>query len=147
MAHPSIRWLDTADEPEWRRLWTAYLDFYETSVADEVYAATFARLLADDPNEFSCLVVDTGAKLSGLAHFLFHRSTWTTANTCYLEDLFVDPSLRGTGLGRALIEAVYEQADLAGAAGVYWTTQEANATGRRLYDRIGHLTPFVQYER
>ncbi len=147
MAHPQIRWLVRDDEAEWRRLFTAYLEFYETSVTEEVYATTFARLLADEPNEFSCLVVDPGDKLSGLVHFLFHRDTWTIANTCYLEDLFVDPSLRSTGLGRALIEAVYEQADIAGAAGVYWMTQEFNATGRRLYDRIGNLTPFVQYER
>ena len=147
MAHPQIRWLVREDEKEWHRLFTDYLEFYETSIADDVYNTTFARLLADDPNEFSGLVLDTGDKLGGLVHFLFHRDTWTTANTCYLEDLFVDPSLRVTGLGRALIEAVYEQADLAGAAGVYWMTQEFNTTGRRLYDRIGNLTPFVQYER
>jgi GNAT superfamily N-acetyltransferase len=91
--------------------------------------------------------MDNGDKLGGLVPFLFHRDTWTTANTCYLEDLFVDPSLRGTGLGRALIEAVYEQADLADAAGVYWMTQEFNAAAQRLYDRIGNLTSFVQYER
>ncbi|MDH5420801.1 MAG: GNAT family N-acetyltransferase [Acidimicrobiia bacterium] len=147
MTQPQIRRLERNDEAEWRRLFTAYLAFYETSVTDDVYTTTFARLLADDPNEFHGLVVDTGVKLAGLVHFLFHRDTWTVANTCYLEDLYVDPPLRGTGLGRALIEAVYEQADLAGAAGVYWMTQEFNATGRRLYDRIGNLTAFVQYER
>lgn len=128
-------------------MWADYLTFYDTTVTAEVYAATFARLLSNDEQEFSCLVLDTGDGLGGLVHFLFHRDTWTIANTCYLEDLYVDPALRGTGLGRALIEAVYEQADLAGATGVYWMTQSFNTVGRRLYDRIGTLTPFVQYER
>lgn len=147
MAHPKIRWLRPEDEPEWRRLWTDYLTFYETAVDDEVYRTTFARLLSDEAHEFSGLVVDTGAGLGGLVHFLYHRDTWTVASTCYLEDLYVEPTLRGTGLGRALIEGVYEQADQAGAAGVYWTTQSFNTVGRRLYDRVATLTPFVQYER
>lgn len=145
--HTAIRPLQASDWPEWRRLWTAYLDFYKTTVPDDVEAITFARLLSDDAHEFSCLVIETEAGLGGLAHFLFHRDTWTTADTCYLEDLYVDEPRRGSGLGRALIEAVYQQADLAGAAGVYWMTQESNTAGRRLYDRIGKLTPFVQYER
>lgn len=147
MAHPQIRWLRPDDEPEWRRLWADYLTFYDTTVGEDVFVSTFARLLSDDEHEFSCLVVDTGVGLGGLVHFLYHRDTWTIANTCYLEDLYVDPSRRGTGLGRVLIEAVYEQADRVGAAGVYWMTQSFNAVGRRLYDRVATLTPFVQYER
>lgn len=145
--HTSVRPLHASDWPEWKRLWTAYLDFYKTTVPEDVYTTTFARMLSNDAHEFSCLVVETETGLGGLVHFLFHRDTWTAADTCYLEDLYVDEPRRGTGLGRALIEAVYKQADLVGAAGVYWTTQEFNTAGRRLYDRIGKLTPFVQYER
>ena len=83
----------------------------------------------------------------GLAHYLFHRSCWTLNDICYLQDLYADPEVRGTGIGRALIEAVYGKAAEAGAPEVYWMTQEFNATARRLYDRIADKTPFIIYQK
>ena len=82
-----------------------------------------------------------------MAHFLFHRHCWRVENVCYLQDLYADPSVRGTGVGRQLIEAVYTAADAAGAPSVYWTTQDDNVAGRRLYDRIGQVTNFIKYQR
>lgn len=144
---PLIRPLRPEDQAEWRRLWTGYLQFYETSVPEEVYAATFARLLGDDPRDFSALVAERGGQLLGLTHFLFHRHAWKLEEVCYLQDLYVAPEARGTGLGRALIEAVYARADAAGAPAVYWLTQDFNATARQLYDRIAQVTPFIRYVR
>jgi GNAT superfamily N-acetyltransferase len=83
----------------------------------------------------------------GLAHYLFHRHGWRIEDVCYLQDLYADPDARGRGVGRALIEAVYAAADARGCPQVYWTTQHFNAVGRRLYDRIGVLTPFIKYQR
>ncbi|TMV06585.1 GNAT family N-acetyltransferase [Ruegeria sediminis] len=128
-------------------MWGAYLDFYNTSVPKEVYASTFARLLGDDPQDFSCFVAERGGRLVGLTHYLFHRHAWKIENVCYLQDLFARPEARGTGVGRALIEAVYAEADRQGAPTVYWLTQDFNATARKLYDRIGKLTPFIKYQR
>lgn len=142
-----IRPLRPNDEPDWRRLWTGYLQFYQTSVDDTVYASTFARLLGDDPQDFSALVADVDGRLLGLTHYLFHRHAWKVENVCYLQDLYVDPQARGTGLGRALIEAVYARADAAGAPAVYWLTQDFNAEARQLYDRIAKVTPFIRYNR
>jgi GNAT superfamily N-acetyltransferase len=142
-----IRPLRQTDEAEWRRLWTDYLAFYKTTVPEEVYASTFARLLGDDPQDFSALVSEGDTGLLGLTHYLFHRHGWKIENTCYLQDLFVDPAARGTGLGRALIEAVYEKADAAGAPSVYWLTQDFNHEARLLYDRIAKVTPFIRYIR
>lgn len=146
-APAKIRPLEPGDRAEWARLWTAYLAFYESSVAEAVYDSTFARLLSDDPQEFSCRVAEAEGRLVGLVHFLFHRHAWKIENVCYLQDLYADPDHRGTGVGRALIEAVYAEADARGAAQVYWLTQEFNHTARRLYDRIGVLTPFIKYQR
>ena len=141
MSDHIIRPLTRADEAEWRRLWTLYLEFYETSVKEEVYATTFERLLSGDEHEFHGLVLENpGGGLAGLTHYLLHR-------VVYLPDLFVDKSVRGTGGGRALIEAVYAAADAAGCPSVYWLTQEFNYTGRMLYDRIGTRTPFIRYNR
>jgi len=125
-ATTAIRPLTAADEADWRRLWTGYLEYYETSVPDEVYRTTFGRLLGDDPHDYHGLVAVQGGRLVGLTHYLFHR---------------------GTGAGRALIEAVYAAGDAAGCPSVYWMTQDFNATARRLYDRVGKLTPFIKYQR
>lgn len=145
-----IRPLQASDWEEWHRLWTGYLAFYKTSVPEAVYASTFARLLGDDPQDFSALVAEGDARdggLLGLTHYLFHRHCWKIENTCYLQDLYVDPAARGTGLGRALIEAVYARADAASSPAVYWLTQDFNHEARLLYDRIAKVTPFIRYNR
>jgi len=142
-----VRPLAPNDEAEWRRLWTAYLAFYETTLPDKVFRSTFDRLLGDDPQDFSGLVAEQGGGLVGLTHFLFHRHGWKIENTCYLQDLYTDPDQRGKGIGRALIEAVYAEADRNGAPSVYWLTQEFNTPARALYDRVAELTPFIKYQR
>jgi GNAT superfamily N-acetyltransferase len=143
----NVRFLRTEDYAQWCDLWRAYLTFYETSVPEAVYDSTFARLLGDDPQDFNGLVAETDSGLVGLTHYLFHRHCWKIENVCYLQDLYATPASRGTGVGRALIEAVYAKADAAGAPSVYWTTQHFNTTARQLYDRIGELTPFIKYQR
>ena len=147
MADTTIRTIRPDDETEWRRLWTAYLDFYETKLPEEVYRTTFSRLLSDDPHEFYGLIAERDGKAVGLVHFLFHRHAWKIEDTVYLQDLYADPDVRGTGVGRALIEAVYEAADEAGCPSVYWLTQDFNHTARKLYDRIAKVTPFIRYSR
>ncbi|MXU65482.1 GNAT family N-acetyltransferase [Oceanomicrobium pacificus] len=143
----AIRPLTPADEADWRRLWTAYLDFYEATVPEPVYATTFRRLCSDDPQEFhGRLAVRDGVPV-GLVHYLFHRHCWRVENTVYLQDLYVAPEARGTGAGRALIEHVYAAADEAGCPSIYWLTQEGNATARQLYDRIGKKSDFIVYRR
>nr|WP_245216401.1 GNAT family N-acetyltransferase [Sagittula salina] len=135
------------DETAWRELWTAYLAFYGSTVPEEVYTSTFARLLGDDPRDYTALVAELDGRLVGLVHYLFHRHAWKIEDVCYLQDLYATPEMRGSGLGRALIEAVYKAADARGAPSVYWLTQESNDTARVLYDRIGTLTPFIKYQR
>ena len=142
-----IRPITETDESEWRRLWTGYLEYYETSVPEEVYETSFARMLSGDDNEFHGMVAELDGKLVGLVHYLFHRHGWKIENVCYLQDLYADPSVRGLGVGRALIEAPYEAADAKGTPTVYWLTQDFNEAGRRLYDRVGKLTPFIKYTR
>lgn len=149
MASPTliIRRLAPEDEADWRRLWTDYLTFYETSLPDAVFSTTFARLLGDDPRDFNGLIATLDGQAVGLAHYLFHRHCWKIEEVCYLQDLYLDPAARGRGLGCALIEAVYAAADTAGAPAVYWLTQDSNLQARALYDRVGQLTPFIEYNR
>ncbi len=143
----NVRPLTLSDRPEWDGLWAAYLEFYGTSRPKEIFDSTFARLTGNDPQDFSALVAEKAGKLVGLTHFLFHRHCWRVENVCYLQDLYADPSVRGQGIGRKLIEAVYAAADAAGSPSVYWLTQDSNSQARRLYDRVGTLSPFIKYER
>ncbi len=142
-----IRPLKAGDEAAWGALWTAYLAFYETELAEAVYASTWARLLGDQPYDPNGLIAHRQGVAVGLVHYMFHRHCWRTENVCYLQDLYAAPAERGTGVGRALIDAVYAAADDAGCPNVYWLTQQSNTTARRLYDRIGVATEFIKYQR
>ena len=146
-ARIEIRPLTEADRADWRQMWTEYLRFYGTSVDEAVYAAAWERLLGDDPRDFHGLIARVGGRAAGLAHFLFHRHGWKLRDVCYLQDLWAEPEFRGRGVGRALIRAVYGAADAAGAPDVWWLTAADNAEARRLYDRVGQLTPFIKYNR
>jgi GNAT superfamily N-acetyltransferase len=145
MSAITIRPLEETDHAEWRRLWTAYLIFYKTSVPEEVYATTWKRLFTAGDFEPKGFIALIDGKPVGLVHYLYHRTCWTEANNCYLQDLFADPEVRGKGVGAALIEAVRQQAAKAGVTNVYWMTHETNRTARRLYDRVARLTGFIKY--
>ena len=141
-----IRPLQSHDYAAWLPLWRGYLEFYETSVPDEVTRATWERIV-DPAGAIHGLGAFDNSRLIGIVHYLFHPVTWSIGERCYLEDLFVSPDARGSGAGQALIEAVYGAADKVGADQVYWLTAHSNATARKLYDRVGQLTPFIKYRR
>ena len=86
-------------------------------------------------------------RIDGIVHFHLHGSTWAKVGYCYLEDLFVDQGCRGQGLGRSLIEAVYQAATEQGAERVYWHTANTNEQAQHLYRQVAELTPFCQYKR
>jgi GNAT superfamily N-acetyltransferase len=142
----AIRALNVDDRTVWDRLWHGYKTFYEVSIAPEVSNTTFARLI--DPAEpmHGALALQ-GSEPVGLAHFIYHRSTWTSGDYCYLQDLFVDSTHRGRGLGRQLIEHVYETARAAGSPRVHWLTHETNTDAMLLYDRVADRSGFVQYRK
>ncbi len=142
-----IRPLCSRDETQWRALWRGYLEFYETSVPDLIYTTTFTRLIDPNRTQQNAFVAERDGNLVGLVHIVWHAHNWRLEDVCYLQDLYVDPNSRGTGVGRALIEAVYTAADENGTPSVYWMTQDFNETARLLYDRIASLTPFIKYQR
>jgi GNAT superfamily N-acetyltransferase len=141
-----IRSVGKSERAAWEPLWKGYQAFYEVALAAEATETAWERL--HDPAEpMFVLGAYLDGKLSGIAHYLFHRSTWTVGNYCYLQDLYVTEDARTLGLGRALIEAVYEAARNVGASRVYWLTREENATARALYDRLAERSGFIQYRK
>jgi GNAT superfamily N-acetyltransferase len=145
-----VREIVPDDFAAWSVLWDGYNAFYgrhgPTALPIEITRLTWQRFL--DPAEpMHALVAEHERTLVGLAHFLFHRSTILPNPTCYLQDLFTAEAARGRGIGRALIEAVYERARLLGSQRVYWHTHETNATARRLYDAVAENSGFIVYRR
>lgn len=143
----TVRRLRASDRAVWQRLWDGYLHFYRAEVPTSTSDATFARLCEADSGLIGLLAVAADGNALGLAHLIFHPSTWARDPYCYLEDLFVDRAGRGAGVAGRLFDAIYETARAHGATRVYWHTQQYNGAARSLYDTVGQLTSFVVYER
>jgi GNAT superfamily N-acetyltransferase len=145
-----IRPVERGDYDRWLPLWDGYNAFYEragpTALPAEVTAMTWARFF-DAYEPVWALVAERDGELLGLTHYLFHRSTTAIAPLCYLQDLFTTAAARGQGVGRALIEGVYEAAREAGSPRVYWQTHETNATAMRLYDQVAEKSGFLVYRK
>ena len=146
----TIRNVTRDDHRRWLPLWDGYNAFYgrsgATALAPEITAMTWARFF-DGYEPVHALVCEHDGDLLGLTHYLFHRSTTSIEPTCYLQDLFTSEAARGKGVGRALINGVYDRAKLAGASRVYWQTHETNHTAMQLYDKVADRSGFVVYRK
>ena len=143
-----VRAVQPADFPQWSELWDRYNAFYgragDSALAPDITRMTWARFF--DANEpMHATVAEVAGRIVGLAHFLYHRSTIQIPPTCYLSDLFTADAVRGQGIGRALIVAVYAHARLAGSPRVYWQTHETNTVAMRLYDQVAERSGFLVY--
>ena len=148
VVRPTVRPIAQTDRAAWTPLWDGYNAFYgrtgATALATHITEATWQRFF--DPAEpVHALVAEQNGKLVGLVHYLYHRSTTRFEMTCYLQDLFTDPDCRGTGVGRALILRVYDEAAKAGVKRVYWQTHTTNLAGRTLYDKVAQHAGFIVY--
>ena len=145
-----IRPVARGDHDQWLLLWDGYNAFYgragDTALDAAVTAMTWERIF-DAYEPVHALVAEQDGRLLGLTHYLFHRSTISIAPSCYLQDLFTTEQARGKGVGRALIEAVYDAAKAAGSPRVYWQTHETNLTAMRLYDQVAEKSGFVVYRK
>jgi GNAT superfamily N-acetyltransferase len=148
-----VRPVEAQDRSAWERLFAAYGEFYETSFGPDVLSAVWEWLM-DDTHEVSALVAvaepiagGTSAQVVGFAHYRRQADTFTAASGWFLDDLYVDPSARGTGTATALIDAVAERAADNGGGTLRWITAENNTTAQRVYDRVAERSTWVTYER
>jgi GNAT superfamily N-acetyltransferase len=141
-----VRPVEPTDLAQWEALWEGYNAFYERTVPLEVTGMTWARFF-DASEPVHALVAEKDGRLIGLVHYLFHRSTSLIDPTCYLQDLFTIQAARGQGVGRALIESVYQRAKSAGSLRVYWQTHETNVTAMALYDKVAERSGFLVYRK
>ena len=145
-----VRPVEQADLAAWTPLWDGYNAFYgregPTALAPEITTVTWGRFF-DASEPVFALVAESAGRLVGLTHYLFHRSTTRIEPTCYLQDLFTAPDMRGQGVGRALILGVYEAARVAGVREVYWQTHGTNSAGRVLDDQVARHAGYIVYEQ
>jgi GNAT superfamily N-acetyltransferase len=145
-----IRPVIRQDYDQWLPLWDGYNAFYgrsgATALPPEITRMTWERFF-DASEPIHALVAESDGQLLGLTHYLFHRSTIAIGPVCNLQDLFTTEAARGKGIGRALIEAVYEQARVAGSSRVYWQTHETNLTAMQLYDKVADRSGFIVYRK
>lgn len=142
-----IRNAIAGDKAQWEAMWLGYQEYYEVDLS-KTTQNTWERLMAPPSDGPYCLVCENEeGVLVGFTTYVFHGHTWQPEPRCYLGDLFTNWDMRGKGIGRSLIEAVYAKADAHGCGAVYWLTQDFNTAGRRLYDKVGKLTPFIKYQR
>ena len=134
------------DSDDWFRLFGAYLDFYETRLDRKTIEGAFARIASPYMSLHGAIARDDNGRAVGLVHWLTHPATWTSTDYCYLEDLFVEPAARNSGIGTALIEHVQAWAQEHGSTKVYWLTAETNATARALYDGLSQRSGMIQYQ-
>jgi GNAT superfamily N-acetyltransferase len=145
-----IRPIKPEDHDAWRPLWDDYNAFYErtgpAALPEEVHQTLWRRFF-DASEPVYGIVAERGDRIVGFCHYLYHRSTSRIELTCYLQDLFTMAEERGHGVGRALINAVYEIAKEAGTKRVYWQTHTTNTPGRTLYDKVAKHYGFIVYAK
>lgn len=140
----SIVLVQASDYSEWLSRWVNYQQFYGVTLSEETTASTWARFF-DTDQPLYCAVAKQGQSLIGFVHYVFHPSTWSVDDFCYLEDLFVDKRSRGKNIGKQLIEYVKQQADERQCGRLYWHTQEKNITAQRLYDWVAEKPGVIEY--
>lgn len=138
-----IRDMEAGDEAAWRLLWAGYNAFYEASVAEGITAHTWSRILDPHASLLGRIALAEGRPV-GFSLSVLHVGTWVRDTVCYLEDLFVDPDVRGQGVGRALIQDLVDLGRARGWATLYWHTRADNPA-RRLYDSFLPADDFVRY--
>ena len=142
-----IRSVTATDFEQWLPLWHGYNMFYQRAPFPMKITKTTWNRFFDANEPVYALVAEKDGHLIGLAHYLFHRNTSQINNVCYLQDLFTSEAIRGQGVGRLLITAVYEKAKNAGAPKVYWQTKENNVVARALYDKMATMSGFIVYNK
>ena len=145
MTKYSIRKIDATDRSRWEELFHGYADFYKVPLEDNTKETVWGWI-HDSDNDFWCdLAVDESDNIVGFTQYqLMHRSL-SGGMVCYLSDLFVDPAIRGSGVGRLMIDHVFAFAKTNNINNVRWLTQDFNYPGRRLYDTYGLKSDFILY--
>jgi GNAT superfamily N-acetyltransferase len=133
-------WLaEAAEAPDVARLMIGFRNWWKRDEPDDAaFTRGVERLLADENTDHLLGAIgDGGSPPVGLCALRYRYGVWLDGLDCCLEDLFVEDSARGHGLGEALVLAAVEQARSRGAKRIELDVNDANAPARTLYERLG----------
>ncbi len=139
-----IEFVSSSHYAQWLKHWLEYQAFYKVDISEAVTLKTWERFFHENEPMYCAVALECN-KVIGFVHYLYHRSTWSDRNYCYLEDLFVSPKARGRRVGKRLIEFVHAQAKHNHCERLYWHTQETNLRGQRLYDWLAEKPGVIEY--
>ncbi len=135
----------------WTRLYRGYAAFYATPTSDEHQRQIWSWI--HDDKSVTCLVAvptDDDGNEAGEPQGLAHLREWVRPLrgliAGYLDDLFVDPDHRGSGVVDALFAAIDAIAVDRGWSIVRWTTADDNYRARAVYDRLATRTTWITYD-
>lgn len=106
---------------------------------DASVLASVERIIVRDDAEY-LLGAASGDEPAGVAQVRYRWSVWWESEDCWLEDLYVSADARGSGLGRALTEAVLERARRRGCRRVELDVNSENTPALALYRSLGFET-------
>jgi hypothetical protein len=96
-----IRRIEARDEPRWRELFAQYTRFYEREPDEAITRHVWSRIMDPAAPVRGIVAEDAAQGVVGIANYLLHESTGSLMPVCYLQDLFVDPAVRGAEARRA----------------------------------------------
>jgi GNAT superfamily N-acetyltransferase len=144
-----LRALAAQDHARWQTLWDAYTRFYEREPDPAITAHLWQRIHAAQPSVFAIAAMQTTAHgqehIVGIAHYLPHENTSQLTPVCYLQDLYVDPAARASGVGKQIIDWLITECKAQNWSALYWNTRETNYRARALYDRYVPQSGFLVY--
>ncbi|HEV7308653.1 GNAT family N-acetyltransferase [Ensifer sp.] len=141
----TIRAAESGDEAAWRQLWSGYVAFSGTELAEDIIDLTWNRLIDPSAPLFARLAILDGQAV-GFSVCQEQLATFFRRPICYIEDLYVDPAARGRGVARAMIDDLIALCRDKDWDRLYWYTEGDNHTARRLYDHYSGTDEHVRYK-
>jgi len=108
-----------------------------TATEDDLRTALFGANGAGTTRTTRCLLAEDGGTVVGFALFFLNFSTWLGRHGIYLEDLFVSPSARGGGHGKALLRELARIAVAEGFGRLEWAVLDWNVDAQAFYRTLG----------
>lgn len=140
-----IRTPIAADRQNWSQLYAGYAEFYRVEQSEAMRDRVW-NWIHDPAHELRAFVAEQDGKLIGLTHFRPFTRPLSASTGGFLDDLFVDPTCRGSGAAAALIAAVKAEGQARGWSLIRWITAEDNYRARNLYDKLADRTKWVTYD-
>ncbi|WP_119274099.1 GNAT family N-acetyltransferase [Taklimakanibacter deserti] len=142
-----IRPAEAHDRDAFLEMWRDFVSLAPDEPGNHQMGETNWRRIMDPDHGLECIVAlgDDGAP-AGFTLFLPLAFTWSTGDACYLQDIYVRPESRGSGIAQAMIEHLRQLGLKAGWFKIFWMTQADNIAAQRVYDKVAKRMDYLRYD-